>query len=77
MRTIKDTLLELTGLLGEAENAAPSDELTAFHKAARAGVYRHAEELGLSKEDLAEVDTHLEANFNGTPKDEEPGDGGG
>lgn len=66
--TIHNTALEVGRLLGEAEAAHPSSpQLAALHDELRRGLYRHSRELGLSKDELREIDGQAET-FGGTPK---------
>lgn len=71
MPTPKEDALNLAALLASAEEAAPSDELEALHKEMRAALYRHAEVLGLSADDLTEIDNvgpQLRGGTNKTPQ---------
>lgn len=80
MRSIKTSALAIATALAAAEAAVAngdpdaSDKLNVLHKELRAGLFNHREDLGLSDEDVMDIDTHGEANFGGTPKGPPPGD---
>lgn len=82
MKTIKDTALATAKALAAAEAAVGdgpgSEELAVLHKELRAGLYSHRDQLGLSDDDVAEIDNSGAENFGGTPKGPPPeGEGGG
>lgn len=74
--SIKETALGLVDLLAVTEAVATSPELDALHKGLRRALYRHGLAVGLSREDIAEIDNHLVQARGGTPKTPEPEGGG-
>ncbi len=55
MPTIKDTCVEIAEALATAEEDASPENLTALHTALWDGIVEHAEELGLTGDDLDEI----------------------
>lgn len=78
MATAKDDCLNIASQLAAAHAASPSAELDALHDSLRRGLYRHREALGLSDEDVTEIDNFGPQARGGTPKGPSPevGDGG-
>lgn len=69
--TPKETALEIAGKLREAEAASLSPELEELHKSLWAGIWRHADILGLTEDDLNEIGNAGRgmAARDGEPKD--------
>lgn len=72
MGTIKEDALEIAGLLADAEAVSPSDELTALHDKLRRSLYLHRNTLGLSDDDVAEIDNLGPQARGGGAKDAPP-----
>lgn len=69
---LKDDALNIAQLLQAAHDAAPSEELDNLHKAMRVALYRHRTQLGLSDDDVTEIDNIGPQARGGTPKGPSP-----
>lgn len=72
MKTAKEDALDLASKLAAAHAAADSPELGELHDAMRIALYRHRAALGLSADDVAEIDNVGPQARGGTPKGPSP-----
>jgi hypothetical protein len=70
--TIKEDGLDIAAKLAAAEDSGPTPELTELHKALRGALYRHRAVLGLSDDDVAEIDNYGPQARGGGAKDAAP-----
>jgi hypothetical protein len=66
--SLKEDVLGIAAALADAEQAAPSEQLTTLHDKLRRGLYKHRDTLGLSADDVAEIDNFGPQARGGGPK---------
>jgi len=73
---IAEALADVHTAIDESDRDAVIEAATVLHKRMRAGLYRHGEALGLSSEDIAEIDNLGPQRRGGEPKEQMPTAGG-
>jgi len=72
MGTIKDSALGIAQALADAHDEADTPALNTLHTKLRQALYEHGEEIGLTSDDIAEIDNFGPQARGGTPKGPAP-----
>jgi hypothetical protein len=74
---IATTLASVESALDAGDIDTAKEQTTTLHRQLRAGLYQHGDVLGLTSDDIAEIDNLGPANRGGEPKDAAPTIDGG